>query len=337
MKHNLSLLTGALLFAVAAGASAQTAVTDPVGYITINVAGNAGAGKNVSLIAPTLVNKVDFAGVVSAISGDGLTLTVSSLTAGAFGPGHWVEVTNGAGEGAWTNVVSNTATTITIADNMSAFITAGTSTIKVRQHVTVDNFFGSTNSAGLLAGGDAGVADEVLFMGDRGVVAQNYTVFYDGSGWIDGDFNAAGTKAIEPGVGLVVFRKPATAVSFVQVGHVKTGKSMTSVLAGPAAGDNGENIVAIRSAVGVTLGASNLYTGSPATGVTPGGDLGAADEVHRFVGGASVPYFHDGSDWLDADFNSAAGVVVPEGTALYIVRKAGGDFVWTSPAVTIAP
>jgi hypothetical protein len=177
----------------------------------------------------------------------------------------------------------------------------------------------------------------VIFFGDRGVIAQNYTVFYDGASWIDGDFNAAGTKTIEPGVGLVVLRKPAQAVSFIQVGHVKTGKSMTSVLTGTGPGDAGENIVAIRSAVGVALGQANLYTGADATGVHPGGDLGAADEVHRFVAGQSVPYFHDGSDWLDVDFNSAAGVVLPEGTAIYLIRKTGGDFVWTSPAVVIAP
>ena len=41
MKHNVSLIVGALALAAAAGSHAQTAVTDPVGYITINVAGTA--------------------------------------------------------------------------------------------------------------------------------------------------------------------------------------------------------------------------------------------------------------------------------------------------------
>ena len=34
MKNKLSILIGAISLAAAAGASAQTAVTDPVGYIT---------------------------------------------------------------------------------------------------------------------------------------------------------------------------------------------------------------------------------------------------------------------------------------------------------------
>jgi hypothetical protein len=335
MKHNVSLLTGALLVAVASGAFAQTAVTDPVGYITINVAGN--ASRNVfTTIAPTLVNKVEYSGVVTAISGDGKTLTVAGLTANAFNNGFWLEITNGAtSEGAWTNVVSNTATTITLADAMTAFVTPNTTTIKVRQHVTVDQFFGATNSAGLGSGGDAGTADEVVFLGDRGVLAQNVTVFYDGASWNDGDFNPAGSKAIEPGVGVFVIRKQTTNISFVQVGHVKTGKSMASVLAGPAANNPGENIVGVRSAVGMTLGASNLFTGSDATGVHPGGDAGTADEVIQFVGGQQKLFFHDGAIWNDADFNPATNTVIPEGAGLYIIRKTGGDFVWTAPAVII--
>ncbi len=340
MKHNLSLLTGALLFAVAAGASAQTAVTDPVGYITINVAGSA-SGYTYSAIAPSLVNKVDFAGVVSAISPDGMTLTVSSLTDGAFASGYWLEVTNGAGEGAWTNVSGNTATTISVVDSMTPFITAGTTTVKVRQHVTVAQFFGATNSAGLQAGADPGLADEVVFLGDRGVAAANVTVFYDGSGWFDGNFSPADGMAIEPGQGLLIGRRAATNTSFVQVGHVKTGKSMTSGLAGPNAGDFGENVIGIHSAVGIKLKDSDLFTGTDATGVHPGDDPGLADEVVQFVGGVPVTYFNDGTGaatgWYDGNFSPAGDVVMAEGTALYIIRKNGGDFVWTEPAVTIAP
>jgi hypothetical protein len=167
------------------------------------------------------------------------------------------------------------------------------------------------------------------------------TVFYDptGPGWYDGNFAPADNLAIEPGQGLFVIRKVTTPISFVQVGHVKTGKSMTSVLAGPSANDFGESVVGIRSAVGIKLKDSNLYTGSDATGVHPGDDQGIADEVVQFVNGVPVTYFNDGTGaatgWYDGAFAPAGDVVLAEGTALYIVRKNGGDFVWTSPAVTI--
>ena len=342
MKHNLSLLTGALFIAASAGVNAQTtAVTDPVGYITINVAGTA-SQYTYSAIAPTLVNKVEFSGVVSAISADGRTLTVSGLT-GTFTSGYWIEVTNGAGEGAWTNVTGNSPTTITTVDSMTPFITAGTSTVKLRQHVTIAQFFGATNTAGLQAGADPGLADEIIFLGDRGVASQNITVFYDGTGWFDGNFGAAENMAIEPGQGLLIGRRATTNTSFVQVGHVKTGKSMNSGLAGPVAGDFGENVMGIRSAVGVKLKDSRLHTGVDATGVHAGDDPGLADEVIQFVGGAPVTYFNDGTwngtgpdtSWFDGNFAPAGETVLAEGTALYILRKNGGDFVWTSPAVSI--
>jgi len=338
MKYNVSLLTGALFVAAVAGSHAQTAVTDPVGYITINVAGTA-AATTYSAIAPTLVNKVEFSGVVTAISGDGKTLTVSGLTANAFATGFWVEVTNGTGEGAWTNVTGNTATTITTADSMTPFVTAGTTTIKVRQHVTIAQFFGATNTAGLQGGSDLGEADEIVFIGDRGVPALNVSVFYDPTapGWFDGAFAPADTLPIEPGVGVLIARKAHTSTSFVQVGHVKTGKSMTSVLQGPSAANPGENVVGVRSAVGMTLAASNLYTGNPLTGVRSGDDLGSADEVIRFVNGTPTPYFNDGVMWNDGLFQSADATVMPEGVGLYIIRKGtAGDFVWTAPAVVIS-
>ena len=339
MKHNLTLITGALLIAVSAGAYAQTAVTDPVGYITINVSGNA-SHNTFSAITPTLVNKVEYSGVVTAISGDGKTLTVAGLTAGAYNSNFWLEVTSGTGEGAWTYVASNTATSITVSDSMAAFISGTTTTIKVRQHVTVAQFFGATNSAGLQGGGDPGQADEVTFLGDRGIASGNVTVFYDpsGPGWFNGDFAPADNTVIEPGQGLLIARKATTPTSFVQVGHVKTGKSMTSVLQGPTASDFGENVVGIRSAVGVTLDASNLFTNNNATGVRKGDDPGIADEVIQFINGLPKTYFYDGTQWSDADFAPAGTTVLAEGTALYIVRKqAVGDFVWTAPAVTIAP
>jgi uncharacterized protein (TIGR02597 family) len=340
MKHNVSLLTGALLVA-ATGCYAQTAVTDPVGYITINVAGTA-AATTYSAIAPTLVNKVEFSGVVTAISGDGKTLSLTGLTASAFGPNFWLEITNGTGEGAWTNIVSNSATGITVSDAMTTFVTAGTTTIKVRQHVTIAQFFGANNTAGLQGGADPGQADEVVFLGDRGVASQNVTVFYDpgAPGWFNGDFAAADNLAIEPGVGMLIARKAHSNTSFVQVGHVKTGKSMTSVLQGPTAADFGENVIGVRSAVGVTLAASNLFTGNNATGVRGGDDPGLADEVIQFVGGAPKTYFFDttANAWSDGDFAPAGSVVLAEGTGIYLIRKqAVGDFVWTAPAVTIAP
>ncbi|RYD28588.1 MAG: hypothetical protein EOP86_22900, partial [Verrucomicrobiaceae bacterium] len=65
MKYKLSLLVGLASLAALVGATAQTAVTDPVGYITTSLAPNA-AGTTTgadTLVSPTLVGKTEFAGV----------------------------------------------------------------------------------------------------------------------------------------------------------------------------------------------------------------------------------------------------------------------------------
>lgn len=327
MKHKFSLLVGLASLAALVGATAQTAVTDPVGYITINITGST---KGYSAISPTLVNKTEFAGAVSAVSATGVTLTGAALTANAFASGYWVEVTNGAGEGAWTNITGNTATDLTLADNMSAFITAGTSTVKIRKHVTVDQFFGATNTAGLKSGTDAGAADEVFFLEPGGAPAQTTDVFYDGAAWNDLNFNAAGTKPIEPGQGLLVARKLETPVSFVFTGYVKTGKSMIQVAPGA-------NVVSIPSAVGYTLDGSGLRGATDAVGVAAGGDAGAADEVFLFdTSPTGISHFYDGTGWNDINFNAAGTKLMKEGTGAYIIRKAGRPaFNWVAPAVTI--
>lgn len=328
MKYKTSLLVGLASLAALVGAIADTAVTDPVGYITINVSG---VTKGYSAIAPTLVNKTEFAGVVSASTGTTLTLTGAALTANGFASGYWVEVTNGTGEGAWTNITANTANTITVADNMSAFITAGTSTVKIRKHVTVADFMGASNSAGFKSGADAGAADEIFFLEPGGNPAQTTEVFFDGTAWNDLDFNPAATKPIEPGQGLLVARKVATPLSFVFTGYVKTGKTMAQVA-------TGANVVAIPSAVGFTLDDSKLRTGSDTTGVAAGGDAGTADEVFLFdTSSTGVSHFFDGTAWNDIDFNPAGTKLMKEGTAAYVIRKAGRpSFNWVAPAVTVA-
>ncbi len=330
MKFQLPLLIGLASLAAHAGARAESAATEVVGFITIELNPST---KGYSAISPTLVNKTDFAGVVSASSAAALSFAGTPLAAGAYAAGYWVEVTNGAGEGAWTNITGNTASEITVADNMTSFIANGFSIVKIRKHVTVSDFFGATNSAGLQPGGDAGTADEVFFIEPGGNPAQTTEVFYDGTGWSDLDFNVAATKAIEPGQGLILQRKTVTPKSFVFTGYVKTGKSMIQVAAG-------SNVVSIPSAVGYTLASSGLRgaSNSNGMGLASGGDAGAADEVFLFdANPVGISHFFDAS-WNDIDFNAADAKPLKEGTAAYLIHKApAASYNWIAPAVAIAP
>jgi uncharacterized protein (TIGR02597 family) len=343
MKHHLSVFTGAVALAVAAGSHAQTATTDPVGYITVNVK----AAGTLSFVAPSLVNKVEFSGVASAATATTISVSGAPFVANAFDPNatgkaqYYVEITNGAGEGAWTNITDNTTNQVTVADDMSSLVTAGTTTIKIRKHVTIADMFGATNSAGLKSGDQIAAADEIKVLNSETKAITSIFFYDDGAtqAWVDADFAEVPDYPIEPQQGLYINRKVATPISFVRVGHVKTGKTMLT-------SDPGINIVAVPRAVGsaFTLGTSNLTNAGAQTGRVKSSDqIGTADVLKiQQASGALKEFFHynDGATqaWVDADFAELPGEQLNEGTSFVLLRQASaGTFTWTVPAETIAP
>ena len=335
MNNKLSLLIGALSFVAVAGAKAQTAVTDPVGYITVNVNGSA---SGLSFIAPSLVNKVEFAGASTTTAGTTINLSGTPLTAGAYGSGFYVEVTSGAGAGAWSTIASNTNNTIVTAQDISAALSAG-ATVRVRKHVTVGDFFGNTNTAGFKSGTEIAAADEIRIL-DAQTKAIKKVFYYDdgmAAQWIDEDFNDATNLVIPPQQGIFVVRKLATALSFVRVGHVKTGPTVLPV-------QTGLNVMGVTRAVGsaFTLSTSGLKTATAGSSVQSGTEIAAADVVRiAQPSGVLKNFFHydDGmaAQWIDEDFNDATGTQLKEGTSFILVRKPAAGFTWVVPAETIAP
>ena len=333
MKNKLSILIGAISLAAAAGASAQTAVTDPVGYITVTVNGSA---SGLSFIAPTLVNKIEFAGATTTTTGTTINFSGTPLTAGAYGPGFYVEVSTGGVPGSWSSIASNTANSITTTTDISNGLAAG-ATVRIRKHVTVGDFFGATNSAGLKSGEEINAADEVRIL-DATTKAIKKVFFYnDGTttAWFDEDFTEAQNLVIPPQQGVFIVRKLATPVSFVRVGSVKTGPTALPVQAGL-------NIMAVTRAVGASFTLGNSALKTPTGGVQSGEELNTADVIRiAQPSGALKNFFHynDGTtaSWFDEDFNDATAVQLKEGTSFILVRKPNTGFVWTVPAEPIAP
>jgi uncharacterized protein (TIGR02597 family) len=350
MKHNLSLIVGAIALAVAAGSKAQTAVTDPVGYITCKVT----AGNSLSFVSPTLVNKLEFSGVASGAAANVITLTgAAPLTAAAFNgvvvpaydeanpmPGFYVEVSSGTGEGQWANIVSNTATTLTTDRSLASFITGGTTTVRIRKHATLNEIFGATNTAALQSGVESATADEVKVIKPGTHAIASYFFYDDGTdkGWLSVDNKVAGDVIILPDQGIIVQRKTGAGLSFVRVGHVKTGK--TALYATP-----GLNLLASPRAVGdtFTLSNSNLANNGPITEHVLGGVESAVSDLIRVPqDNGSLKdffYYNDGVDqgWVDVA-SQPADDVLNEGQSFLLLRKAGaGNLTWTAPAQPIAP
>jgi uncharacterized protein (TIGR02597 family) len=356
MKHNVSLIIGAIALAAAAGSNAQTAVTDPVGYITCKVTAAPAGGSALSFISPTLVNKLEFSGLAASATATSITLSGTGVTAGAYAgvhndsynptagsimPVYYVEVSNGAGEGQWANITANTATVLTVDRDLSSVIT-GTSTVRIRKHATISEIFGATNTAGLKGSDQPLTADEIKLL--KPVTHEVKTVYFfdDGAGstqWADPDGNDTTNLIVLPDQGIAIQRKVASAVNFVRVGHVKTGK--TALYATP-----GINILATPRAVGdtFTLSNSNLTNAGPQTTRILGSTQPLTADLLRIVqndGSLKNFYFFDdgagNTQFADVDNNDATNEKLNEGESLILVRQAGaGNLTWTVPAQPIA-
>lgn len=343
MKTNLSILTGvASLAALMQGAVAQSATTEPVGYITINVNPSS---SGLSFIAPTLVNKVEYSGAISTITASTIGVSGTPFTNNQFDKTasglarYYVELTSGVNAGAWTNVGNGTTTSaITTEDDMDVIANPG-DTIRIRKHVTVNDFFGADNSiAGFKSGEQLSDADQVKLYNNETKNPKTLFFYDDGIDqlWVTSSFGPAGDEPIEPGSGAFVQRKLDSALTFTRTGHVKTGPTKITV-------DSGLNLMGVTRAVGehFTFDSSGLHTGSTSTGVQSGEELATADVLKIFQSNGqpkSFFYYDDGVDalWVASNFAPAGTEQLKEGTSFLIVRQ-GAAFPWTVPAESIAP
>lgn len=354
MKHKVSLLTGAFL-AVASGAFAQTAVTDPVGYITLPITGGGTpASPKLSYIGASLVNKIEVSAVAAASTGaSNATFAAGVLpAAGTYGlnslgqANYYVEIASGPNVGVWTDITANTATTLTLLDGIGANTSA--QTLKIRKHHTISSLFGNTEATvQLKIAQSIGQADELLVI-DNPTVGSAKTFYFSNddsdfngtiNGWSFSNGEPAADYVIAPGVGFKVSRKDAAALNIIQVGHVKTGPTVLPI-------ETGLQIVTVPRAVGsaFTLENSALIT----SGLVGAETFGAADSLQKLIAGAALNFYFstDDSDfngipngWTNAGNGEALTAPqkeLAEGTAVAIRRKTA-PFNWVVPAETIAP
>ena len=231
-KPQASLLASLLLASSVSLLTAQTVSTTPVGYRTDTIpAGNIP-------YAPSFVHADTFNGQISSLSEAGglttVTFTESTLTAtaldeGTFYPAYYLEVTEtGAYEGYSFDIISNTASTVTVSGLLSSGFglsssqtLAGTESVAIRKHMTVGDIFSDATSA-LTA-----YSDTVKFFNDDNTIT---LLYWDGTMWTP-DFSANHTnKPIYPGEGFLT--SFAGSVSLTTNGHVKTTKTKVPVKAG---------------------------------------------------------------------------------------------------------
>ena len=272
-----SLMMAAAAFVCTVGQlQAQTSVTTPpVGFNKLTLL----AGNN--LRVNTFVQAKAFQGAAQSVtSASNSVITVSgTLTASQFNevngvPGYYVEILDaGSNQGMITDVVSNTAGSITVASNLAAFSVSGTASFCVRPHTTLSTLFGS--GSGLSPGTDS----VKLFYPNN----SNKSFLFTGSGssWIDAGTGAdAGGEVIYPGQGFII--TVASPVNVIITGSVKDGPTIVPLYAGAV------NVVGtINPAVGGSQTLSNFNWISTFTAgldsVNVYNDTGALQQLGSFI------------------------------------------------------
>ena len=338
--RSIAAFVACSIFAVASEtASAQTtAFTDPVGYITLNVAGTGGTGSSkLSFAGLGLTRPVEYQGSAESVGANTLTDNEATWTNDQFNGSagaYYVEIASGAGAGTTYDVTATNAATktITLAQNLSGAV-AGVS-FKVRKHWTVGSVFGATNEAGI-GGGNSTTADQILIWDPT---TSGYKIYFyqtsglGGTGWrrlgVAGD---AGGAIIYPDDAVIVRRLQNSNVGVVLLGAVKTGPTSVPV-------SSGVNFVGNVYAAPLTLADSGIYTGNATTGLA-GGNSTTADQIliwNTATNGYDIYFYQTsglgGTGWRKLGVaGDASATPIPVGTSVIVKRNASAGFDWVIP------
>lgn len=305
-----SLLAAAAACGLAYG---ETAYTTPVGYYQFEGKGGG------NLFVPGIVNPSVFAGQLTAATTTTLTVAADALTADAFNAGpvyatHFVEITSGPNAGVVADIVSNTASVITLADTLG-FTLVGDETVTIRPHVTLKS------SLAAAEGSLNPFSDVATFYGtDGSVTTYTYGADPSGTGWSSNFVDADGdVRPIPPGTGFVLGL--VADVSLTVSGEVKASPTGVFMAAGFVNIVGPVNPLVGTSASLNTTGLSNLAAFSDSITVYQPGPL--TTEL-------STTYTPLGDGTLSSDFstpttdtisNTTGAVVIPSADATVLMNQ----------------
>lgn len=304
----------ALVFGLPLAASSQsTNYSEVVGYQTSSIKGSP-TGSYFNFVPVQLAKPSVFTGSASA-SGTTVNLTGASLGDVTSLP-HYLIVKSGSGVGFISDIVANTTTNVTTADDLSTSIPANTS-VSVVPHVLLTDVLGTASNLVVQGGGTATTADLVYLVAADGSFTPYY--FKDsgfGQGWKNASTgNTENVVPVYPSESILVERKTATDVTaLTQVGTVANTDMKMVYPTGFTASASGFP--------------SSLTLSSLTAVVQGGGTADAADLVYLINSGTGqlTPYYYKNSGfglgWKDASSGLTVDPATIEiGTGFIIERK----------------
>jgi uncharacterized protein (TIGR02597 family) len=209
---------------------AQSVATNPVGYNVFSLP------KGSSILVNTFVQPTAYQSTAASytsasnsvvtVSNSGSTLTSGSFNETGAEPSYFMEILSGSSTGLIVDVLSNTASTITVNANLSSFGVSGTTSFCIRPHTTLASLF--PPGSGLTANIDL----LKLYFPNKTSQTYEYTTSYS-DGWMNvNTFADAGSQIIYPGQGFILVTQSTESVPIM--GTVKPGPTIVPLYAGAA-------------------------------------------------------------------------------------------------------
>jgi len=317
MMKKTSLL--AVLTIASTFVNGQTVSTPVVGFVSTPIKGygSTGSSSYFSFIPINLHKAPVFSGNATA-TGTTVNLSGASLSAGALNsvsfPTHYLRIQTGSGAGIVSDVVSNTASSVTTSDDLSSYLASATQ-VSVIPHVLLTDVLGNGSSL-LLSGGSANTADLVYLVGADGAFKSFYYKTGLGAGWKDsGTGNSVTGLVVYPSEAVLIERKQASDTTFSATitGHVAPNQMVVNFPSGEFSSS------ANPFPVSMTL--------SSLTSVLAGGSANTADQVFTInpsTGQLTAVYYKTGlgAGWKDAGSGAAASTSTDISSGFIVQRRA---------------
>jgi uncharacterized protein (TIGR02597 family) len=329
LQLTLSAL-GSLAITASAAFAQNTATTDPVGFVTLNIAGASG-GKASTFLSIPLLDSADIPGQAAGLITGVTESTISNSQAGwennslsdAASP-YLILITSGDAQGRMFLVSTaspNTSTQITIsADDLlqgnllDVGVKVGDS-YKIHPCDTLSSLFGTPASTGIVGGANVRVSDSIVLVGPTGPKTYFYSTVENS--WVENRraVELAPNVPLRPYYGLIYSRQSETPLELIVTGGVPTMSRSVAIANG------GSTILAQywpASTKLIDLGLQNV------PGWRTGANAREADRVMiQAANGIPSVYFWNGTNWLlnARRVEVSDNVEIPVGASVQIERS----------------
>ncbi len=311
--------------------AAAEAVTDPVGFITLNITPSPnGTTRSLTLLsAPLLSNatKADqvtpidgaSAGALTSFTSNTLVNNTATWTAGELSQAATpkvLKILSGAAEGRTfllSSTVANTATTVTLdaseTTNLTTIGLAAGDRYQIYDCDTLGSFFG--NSAAIVKNNDPNLADQVMLL-----VNGTWNTYYfhtTNNRWTRRTFGNpdATNQIIKPEAGLIFSRIGTAALALNITGSVPMTNRADLVRS------SGLSFLGSHWPVDITLINSGIQNIS---GWVANSNVNSADQIQILISGTWNTYWFDGTNWRRRTFGNpnSDNQIIAAGSAIII-------------------